>query len=116
MIEAFATKAAGKYRLLILGHAENTGEGARVCAAVSALGGALLQYAKTSGACRHVRHTAQPGCLFLSAVGDLSGAFELVAGALSLLSRENPTHMAPFSYTEEFSKSTVNDNMALCLL
>ena len=99
MIEVYATKQAEKYRLLIHGHAADTEEGRRVCAAVSALGGALLQYAKGTGGATHVRHVMEPGFLFLSCVGGVSGAFEAVVEALASIAKEYGEHVAPVTYS-----------------
>lgn len=99
MIAVYADKREEKYRLLVEGHAEQAEEGKLVCAAVSALTGALLQYAKSSPVCRYVRATADKGQVFLSCRYGLENAFEMTVLALTELAFLYPRHIA--CYKEE---------------
>ena len=93
MIRIYATKRGEKHRLLVQGHAEKTGQGPLVCAAVSALCEALGLYVGQSPDCRCVRHSADRGLTFLSyrAVG--SETFDMTAQALHRLAVEYPQHV-----------------------
>ncbi len=66
MIEIYASKRGEKYRLFAVGHAEKSGQGALVCAAVSVLTEALLSFAKQNPACRYVRVGLESGSALLS--------------------------------------------------
>ncbi len=94
MIKVWATRRGQKCRLLVLGHAEGTGEGKLVCAAVSALTGALVTYAKNNPVCRHVRANAEAGRVFLSCRSGLGSAFDMTREALALLAKEYPENVA----------------------
>ncbi len=94
MIRIYADRRGDKCRLLAVGHAEGMGEGKLVCAAVSALTGALVNYAKNNPVCRHVRANMEAGRVFLSCCGGLGNAFEMTAAALALLAEEYPENVA----------------------
>lgn len=94
MIAVYADKLGGKYRLLVEGHAGEDGEGSLVCAAVSALTGALVEYAKSNPACRHLRASVDKGRVFLSCRYGLGNAFDMTALALAKLAAIYPQHMA----------------------
>ena len=93
MIAVYATKRRDHYRLYVEGHAGSDGEGKLVCAAVSALTGALLHFAKERAACRHCRTSVEGGRAFLSCHGGLSNAFEMTVSALAELAEAYPAHM-----------------------
>lgn len=93
MIRIYATKRGEKHRLLVEGHAEKTGQGPLVCAAVSALCEALALYVGQSPDCRHVRLTADRGLTFLSYRATGSEAFDMTALALRRLAVEYPQHV-----------------------
>ena len=90
MIAVYADRRGSKYRLLVQGHA-GEGEGAPlVCAAVSALTGALFSFAKQEPRCRHKRLVMREGEVFLSCVGGLRGAFDMTVQALAELAAAYP--------------------------
>lgn len=94
MIRVYAERNGCKYRLLTEGHADmNDSEGALVCAAVSALTGALVQFAKGEQSCRFVRAAVSCGQVFLSCRGGLKNAFEMIVAALSALALQYPRHV-----------------------
>ena len=93
MIAVYADRVGEKYRLLVEGHAERDGEGSLVCAAVSALTGALVEYAKSSPVCRRLRTTGEKGRVFLSCRGGLENVFEMTLAALTRLAAAYPRHI-----------------------
>ncbi|MBR7112267.1 MAG: hypothetical protein IKC75_05055 [Clostridia bacterium] len=93
MIGVYASKRGEKYRLLVVGHAKESAEGVRVCAAVSALTEALSLYAKSRPDCRHVRLYVERGLAFLSCCYGLHDTFDMTVGALRRLAIEYPDHM-----------------------
>lgn len=93
MIQVFADNRGDKYRLLVLGHADDTPVGRQVCAAVSALTGALVSFAESQADCYHVRYAVDTGKLFLSCNGALSQGFLLITQALHALALEHPKNM-----------------------
>lgn len=95
MITVYADKTGDKYRLLVEGHADKTRGGSIVCAAVSALAGALSSFAASRAACRYLRVSEERGRLFLSCRGGLENAFEMTVEALALLAASYPEHIAP---------------------
>lgn len=95
MIRVYADRVGQKYRLLAKGHADDgDADGALVCAAVSALTGALLQFAKSRESCRFLRATMAHGYVFFSCRGGLKNAFEMIVAALSALARQYPRHIS----------------------
>ena len=93
MIRVYASKRGEKFRLFVQGHAERSGEGALVCAAVSALTQALGLYAGQHGACRHVRQVTSHGTSFLSCCYGLNEPFDMIVTALRQLALEYPQHV-----------------------
>lgn len=94
MIRVYADRRGQKYRLLAEGHADHKDEDAsQVCAAVSALTGALVQFAKGQHACRFVRVSVAHGHVFFSCCGGLKNAFEMIVAALSALALQYPHHV-----------------------
>ncbi|MBE6604825.1 MAG: ribosomal-processing cysteine protease Prp [Ruminococcaceae bacterium] len=95
MICIYADREGQKYRLLAKGHADDgDADGALVCAAVSALTGALLQFARSQESCRFLRATMSHGYVFFSCRGGLKNAFEMIVAALSALARQYPRHIS----------------------
>ena len=93
MIEIFATRKAGCYRLWVTGHANYNPGNDIVCAGVSALTGALIGFAKKSKACRHLRCYARHGEVFLACRGGLGCAFEAILDALCSIAASYPDHV-----------------------
>ncbi|MBR2312668.1 MAG: ribosomal-processing cysteine protease Prp [Clostridia bacterium] len=93
MIKIYATKQGEKYRLLVEGHAQKGTEGSLVCAAVSALAGALVGYATSNPACRYVRASLSRGNAFLSCRSGLNEAYDMTVLALRQLALEHPMHV-----------------------
>lgn len=100
MIAVYVDKRGEKYRLLVEGHAGEDSEGSLVCAAVSALTGALVEYAKSSPVCRHLRTTTHKGRVFLSCCDGLGNAFDMTALALAKLAASYPRHVAYYRGTK----------------
>ena len=93
MIEIFAYRNGGYYRLYVTGHADYHPGNDVVCAGVSALTGALLAYASRSPDCRHLRCFSERGTAFLACRGGLGTAFEAVAEGLSQIAASYPDHV-----------------------
>lgn len=85
MIAVYADRRGAKYRLLVQGHAGEGEEAPLVCAAVSALTGALAAFAENEPRCRTKRISLCEGEMFLSCVGGLRGAFDMTMQALEAL-------------------------------
>ncbi len=93
MIEVYAARRGGNYRLFVSGHADyHPGEDI-VCAGVSALTGALIGYAEQSPDCRHLRARVQPGEAFLCCRGGLGAGFDIVVGGLCRIAAAYPDHV-----------------------
>ncbi len=93
MIKIYATKQGEKYRLLVEGHAQKGTEGSLVCAAVSALMGALVSFATSHPACRYVRASLSRGNAFLSCRYGLNDTYAMTVSALRQLALEYPMHV-----------------------
>ncbi len=94
MIEIYAHRKGGYYRLFVSGHANyHPGEDI-VCAGVSALTGALVGYAKGSPECRHLRASVRPGEVFLACRGGLGKAFDVVLEGLRRIAAAYPEHVS----------------------
>ena len=93
MIRAYAEKKGTRCRLYVEGHANADGGNDAVCAAVSALVGALLEYAERCGNCRHLRTSLARGMAFLSCHGGLGAAFDMVLLGLAEIGRCYPEHL-----------------------
>ena len=93
MIRVFSHRCGGKYRLYVTGHANYAPGNDIVCAGVSALVSALVQYAKQSPACRHLRCHAQKGEVFLSCRGGLGAGFDMTVGGLCAIAASYPAHV-----------------------
>jgi uncharacterized protein YsxB (DUF464 family) len=93
MIRIFSYRCGGKYRLYVTGHADFAPGNDIVCAGVSALVGALVQYARQSPACRHLRCHVQKGEVFLSCRGGLGAGFDITVGGLSAIAASYPAHV-----------------------
>lgn len=93
MIKIYATKRGEKYRLLVEGHAKKEGGGSLVCAAVSALTGALVSFAKSHPACRYVRTSLARGNAFLSCKYGLNDTYDMTVSALQQLAMDYPMHV-----------------------
>ena len=111
MIKVYATKQGEKCRLLVEGHAKSDGEGSLVCAAVSALTGALISFAASNPACRYVRASLSRGNAFLSCRSGLNDTYDMTVLALRQLALEYPMHVC-FPY----GSTAVNDTEALSVL
>ena len=94
MIRIYATKRGEKHRLLVEGHAEKTGQGPLVCAAVSALCESLGLYVGQSPDCRHLRQSTDRGFAFLSYCAVGSEVFDMTVLALRRLAVEYPQHVS----------------------
>ncbi len=94
MIRVFSHRCGGKYRLYVTGHAGYAPGNDIVCAGVSALVGALVQYAKANPACRHLRCNMQSGEVFLSCRGGLGAGFDMIVGGLAAIAASYPDHVA----------------------
>ncbi len=93
MIEIYAYRKGGYYRLYVSGHANyHPGEDI-VCAGVSALVGALVGYAKASPDCRHLRASMRSGEVFLCCRGGLGTGFDMIVGGLSRIAKTYPDHV-----------------------
>ena len=110
MIRVYATKRGEKYRLFVTGHAEKTGEGSLVCAAVSALVEALVLFAEQNPACRYVRVGLDRGYAFLSCRYGLNDTFAMTVAALRRLADEHPTHLC------FMQADAVDDRACRCVL
>ena len=93
MIKVYGDKRGDRYRLYAEGHAGGGATGARICAAVSALTGALVSFARGRAECRFLRYSLASGQIYLSCCGGLQNAFEMVWEALSELAREHPENI-----------------------
>ena len=90
MIRVYAERQGARCRLFVEGHADHaTGEDI-VCAAVSALTGALVAFAAESPACRHLRWSVRRGELFLSCRGGLGVGFDIVMRGLRAIREQYP--------------------------
>jgi uncharacterized protein YsxB (DUF464 family) len=93
VIEVFAYRHGGYYRLFVTGHAGyHPGEDI-VCAGVSALTGALIGYAEQSRECRHLRSVLRPGEAFLAVRGGLGAGFDMVVQGLARIAAAYPDHV-----------------------
>ncbi len=90
MIAVYADRRGAKYRLLVQGHAGEGEQAPLVCAAVSALTGALTAFAENEPRCRAKRISLREGEVFLSCVGGLRGAFDMTLQALETLAAVYP--------------------------
>ena len=93
MIKVYGSKRGERCRLYVEGHAGGGATGARICAAVSALTGALVSFARGREECRFLRYSLARGEIYLSCRGGLQNAFEMVWGALLELAREHPENI-----------------------
>ena len=93
MISVFSHRCGGKYRLYVTGHADYSPGNDIVCAGVSALVGALVNYAKASPACRHLRCKVKAGEVFLSCRGGLGAGFDMIVGGLDAIAVSYPDHV-----------------------
>ncbi len=85
MIAVYADRRGAKYRLLVQGHAGEGEKAPLVCAAVSALTGALAAFAQQEPRCLKKRISLREGEVFLTCVGGLRGAFDMTMQALEEL-------------------------------
>ena len=93
MIRVYPYRKRGYYRLYVTGHADfNPGEDV-VCAGVSALVCALLSFALQSADCKHLRHFAKKGEVFLSCRGGLGAAYDAVLLGLRRIAEQYPMHV-----------------------
>lgn len=104
MIEIYADKTGGRYRLYARGHAEPSEDRDIVCAGVSALIEGLVLYAKGRAACRHLRCNISSGEVFLACRGGLEGAFEATLCGLLHICRLYPAHLKFFGSVDDKSK------------
>ena len=93
MIAVYADRRGSKYRLLVQGHAGEGEDAPLVCAAVSALTGALTAFAENEPRCRRKRIALREGEVFLSCVGGLRGAFDMTMQALEMLAATYPQYV-----------------------
>lgn len=91
MILVYANREGARCRLFVEGHADYQKKGDDiVCAAVSALTGALVAFAAESPACRHLRWSVRKGELFLSCRGGLGVGFDIVMRGLRAIGEQYP--------------------------
>ena len=90
MIRVFANRQGARCRLFVEGHAGYSKGDDIVCAAVSALTGALVAFAAESPACRHLRWSVRHGELFLSCRGGLGVGFDIVMRGLRAIGEQYP--------------------------
>ena len=90
MIRVYANRAGARCRLFVEGHADYRQGEDIVCAAVSALTGALVAFAAESPACRHLRRIVRKGELFLSCRGGLGVGFDIMMRGLRAISEQYP--------------------------
>lgn len=93
MIEVFAHRKGGYYRLYITGHANYQPGNDVVCAGVSALSGALASFAAENPHCRHLRCNLGKGELFLSCRGGLGNAWNAIIKGLCAIAESYPLHV-----------------------
>ena len=99
MIAVYADRRGAKYRLLVQGHAGEGESAPLVCAAVSALTGALVSYAEVAPRCHKKRISQRAGEVFLSCIGGLRGAFDMTMQALEALAATYPENFYCLSRT-----------------
>ena len=109
MIAVYADRRGSKYRLLVQGHAGEGEVAPLVCAAVSALTGALTAFAENEPRCRRKRIALREGEVFLSCVGGLRGAFDMTMQALEMLAVTYPQYISNIHRTVH-SDGTVSWN------
>ena len=97
MIAVYADRRGSKYRLLVQGHAGESEGAPLVCAAVSALTGALATFAEKEPRCRAKRISVGEGMIFLSCIGGLRGAFDMTMQALEMLALSYPENFCRIS-------------------
>lgn len=95
MIAVYARHVGDCFRLYVEGHASATPRGRIVCAGVSALALALLDYAEQSEQCRHVRSFREPGKIFLFCREGLEGPFDMTVAALRKIAKNYPDEILP---------------------
>jgi uncharacterized protein YsxB (DUF464 family) len=93
MIHVYADRRGSRCRLLVTGHAAYAKGPDVVCAGVSALVGALVEYAEHSAACRHLRRSVESGEVFLSCRGGLGVGFDMILTGLSAIAEAYPDHV-----------------------
>ena len=93
MIEVYVERKGTRCRLYVVGHAAYAEGPDIVCAGVSALTGALLDYAERCGNCRHLRTSMERGRVFLSCHGGLGAAFDMTVQGLSAIAESYPQCM-----------------------
>ena len=101
MIAVYADKRGEKYRLFVKGHAGVGEKASLVCAAVSALTGALLTYTRRSPRCWAKRLLENEGEIYLSCRGGLRGAFDMTLLALEVLAVSYPENFYPILREKE---------------
>jgi uncharacterized protein YsxB (DUF464 family) len=79
--------------LLVTGHAQYAKGPDVVCAGVSALVGALVKYAESAPACRHLRRSIESGEVFLSCRGGLGAGFDMILTGLTAIAAAYPDHV-----------------------
>ena len=92
MIEVYVAQRGEKSRLFVTGHASEGPLRDVVCAAVSALGCALVFYADRDKDCRRLRYHMASGELFLSCHG-LGKGFEVIKEGLTALALRYPDYI-----------------------
>ena len=93
MIRIYAERSGSRCRLCVEGPGGYAKGPDVVCAGVSALVGALIQYAARTPACRHLRYCVKNGEAFLSCRGGLGSGFDIVLCGLSAIAEEYPGHV-----------------------
>ncbi|MBQ9778981.1 MAG: ribosomal-processing cysteine protease Prp [Clostridia bacterium] len=93
MIHVYANREGARCRLFVQGHADYATGQDIVCAAVSALTGALVAFAAESPACRHLRWSVAHGELFLSCRGGLGVGFDIVMRGLRAIGEQYPENL-----------------------
>ncbi len=93
MIEVFSYRQGGKCRLYVKGHAEYCPGNDIVCAGVSALIGALAQYADKHSHYRHVRCHMQKGDAFFACGDGAEDGFDMIVQGLAAIAAAYPAHV-----------------------
>ena len=93
MIEIYAYRQGGKCRLCVNGHAEYFPGNDIVCAGVSALVGALAQYATTHPCYRQVRTYLQKGDAFFACGEGAADGFDMIVEGLAAIAAAYPDHV-----------------------
>ena len=93
MIEIYSHRRGGKCRLYVQGHAGYCPGNDIVCAGVSALIGALTQYASTHSHYRHVRCRVHKGETFFACGEGAADGFDMIVYGLAAVAAAYPDYV-----------------------